>query len=162
VSHNPYSPPVAAVRDPSGPGVRPHQPGIVTFTWIMAWLTLALFGFALVRFTWSFIVYWDHASTRGSDIAQVALRAALTALPVSTLILLFRHPRYGRWTGALMIASYLMLPIYMLVNQPTSSGVVIGALIVAGPVCVWLRAFAFSRKSRAWFNWLPEPGGNGN
>jgi hypothetical protein len=147
---------VAAVSDPSGPDLRPRRPGIVTFTLIMAWLAMAAFGYALARYTWFFIAYWSHSSGQGSDYLQLALRATLTALPLSTLILSSRYPRYVRWSGALMIASYLALPIHMLSTQPFAPEILLGALMIASPISLWLGAFVFSKKSRAWFNWLPE------
>ena len=157
MSHNPYAPPTATVIDPAGPGIRPRRPGIVTFTFIMAWPILAMFGYVLVRYTWLFFVYWEHSQSRKSAYLQLALRAAFAALPLATLILLVRQPRVGRWTGALMIASFYSLPSVMLFTQAMSVGMILGVLITAGPITLWIAAFAFSKKARAWFNWMPEP-----
>jgi len=161
VSVNPYQPPGAAVADvPTPAEAVPPRPRAAMFTMIIGWIVLAFTVVTLVRFTYFLVVYWSQLTARDTLIVSVVLRAALAAYVFLMLIAIQKRSKFGRWSGALFIGSALVVPFTATSSVPNGNtpelvGYYLGMLIVTAPILYWLYAFAFSRKARTWFNWVP-------
>jgi hypothetical protein len=163
VSHNPYAPPAAAVSDTLSGLEPPPKPRTVTFTQIVCWLVLAFAAIALIRYTAFTIYYWANLQDRDSIYLQLALRAAIVAYFLTTLLLLHKRRPLGRWLGVLTISSFFGLPVAGFINMDWPAeigsaeilGAALGTVLLTAPVVAWLYLFGFSRKARAYFNGVP-------
>jgi hypothetical protein len=163
VSHNPYTAPTATVSDTASGGVPPPKPRTVTFTQVVCWLMLAFSAVVLVRYTGLTLYYWNDLTNRDSIYLQLALRAAIVAYFLVMLLLLHKRRPLGRWLGVLMISAFFGLPVAAFINMewPARIGVAeilgtgLGAVLTTAPIVLWLYRFAFSKKARAYFRWVP-------
>lgn len=164
MSTNPYQPPEAAVGDVA-PSMEPAppRPRAAVFTIIMGWVVLALSTYAVIRYAWYFALSWKYLSRVQSIWMDIALRAAMVAYLILMVIAIQKRWKIGRWSGSLFILALIALPLMAIKKAPPFGsgqlgelvGYMLGLSLCVLPLVYWLYAFAFSRKARTWFNWVP-------
>jgi hypothetical protein len=162
---NPYLPPGAAVSDVTvETEPPPPRPRAAVFTMIVGGLFLALSLYAVARYSFYYARTVHVLGNPQPHFASILLRLAMAAYLFLMVMAIHKRKKFGRWAGALFIASLLLLMVVGSWRAPTAPvpgrlaefiGYLLGALLVITPFAYWLYAFAFSRKARTWFNWVP-------
>jgi hypothetical protein len=130
---------------------------------LSAWLLLVLAAATAVAFSLGVVrLGWLLATNQMQVLDPVraslacAWRIALVAGSAATVVGVYRHTSWSRWTGLLVIFSFATWSALRTdgpyPNEAQEGGAWFGRVVVMPLLCVWWAyAFAFSRKARAYF-----------
>lgn len=155
-THNPYSPPTAAVTDAVPPAAVVRKP-------VSVWLLQVVCGLAALAVLFVFvagIVDW-RATSPGDNRRHVLLASMfflllIVAVLVWALIAAQRRSQFGRWLGVFLLGSVIAILI-LIVSKSTVAGqesftsVLGGGAVVFTPTALLLYFSAFSKRARAWY-----------
>jgi hypothetical protein len=134
-----------------------RRPLSAWFLLVLAAGTAAAFSIGVARLGWLLATNQMQVLDPIRASLAFAWRIALVAGSAATVLGVYRHTSWSRWTGLLLIAAFAAWSALRTddpyPNEAQEAGAWFGRVVVMPFLCVWWAyAFAFSRKARAYFS----------
>ena len=110
MSHNPYTPPSAAVADKEGDALPPRKPWAVTIAQVMGAVVAVALVIGMTRSALAIAEWQKIGFAPGAWYLHFGLRVALFTVVIVMFIQLPKRSQIGRWCGALLILVVLGCP----------------------------------------------------